>query len=278
MSATTRSRNGGFSLVELLVALVIFTLVAISLYNVLNVSQRVSRTQTERGVMQGSLRTGIQLAVAELQEIWTDQPGDSSAITAMSPTALSFRGMRGLGLTCGAQTASTIVVNNWTGLSVPTVGQGVHIYDQGADETTENDDLWRGGTITGVATGTCDGIVSYTLTVTGIASVATVQTPAPVRTSEAMQFGLVASGGRNWLGLGVAGGALTPLAGPLNSTGLLINYRDVNGAETATRSQVKSIVLTLYGETDRAGNAGLSGTTRILGDTVQVRVQLRNSR
>lgn len=283
MSHASRSRIGGFTLVELLVALVIFTLVATSLYNVLNVSQRVSRTQAERGVLQGSLRTGIQLAVAELQEIWTDDIENASAITAMTPTSLSYRGMRGLGLTCGAQTATTIVVNNWTGLSVPSTGQGVYVYDIGTDDD-ENDDSWREGTITGVATGTCDGITSYTLTVSSLtagvsgASMATVPVPGPVRTYEAMQFGLVTSGGRNWLGLGVAGGALTPLAGPLNSTGLLIEYKAANGSTTTDPAEVKSIVLRLYGETDRAANAVLSGATRILGDTVQVRVQLRNSR
>ena len=278
-----RSRRAGFTLVELLVALVIFVLVASSLYRVLNVSQQTSRAQTERAAMQGSLRTGIQLAMAELQEIWTDDVDNLSAITAMSATSLSYRAMRGLGLTCGLQTTSTITITNWTGLTAPTVGQGIYLFDQGATESSEADDSWWEGVISGVATGTCNNgvatVASYVLSVTGIAGPLTnVKVPGPVRTWEAMQFGLVASGGRNWLGMRVPGGAMTPLAGPLNSTGLLIRYWDDATVETADPNDVKSITLELYGETDRAANRNFSGTTESLGDTVRVRVQLRNGR
>lgn len=277
-----RSREAGFSLVELLVALVIFVLVAFSLYNVLNVSQRTSRTQTEKAAMQGSLRTGIQLAIAELQEIWTDAGETDGAITATSSTALSYRAMRGLGLTCAPLVSTTITVDaeDWEGLVTPVAGQGVYLYDEGPSDITEDDDTWLDGTITNVANGACttNGNAAYVLTVTGIGSVATVQVPGPARLHEAMQLGLVASGGRNWLGLGVAGGALTPLAGPLNSTGLLIEYKDEDGATAATITDVKSIILRLYGETQRAANRNFSGTTEILGDTMVVRVQLRNGR
>lgn len=278
----TRNRRAGFSLVELLVALVIFVLVAASLYRVLNVSQRTARTQTEKAAMQGSLRTGVQLAIAELQELWTDE-GVGSAITALSATSMTYEAMRGIGMSCAPVTATTITLdaNTWTGLMTPVAGQGVYIFDQGVDETTENDDVWHDKTISAVAIGTCaDGTTpAHILTLSTNLTIVTIKVPGPARTHEPMQLGLVASGGRNWLGI-AAGGALTPLAGPLASSGTALDFKyyDKNSAQTATLSNVKSIVLRLYGETDRMANAGISGTTSLLNDSMIVRVQLRNGR
>jgi prepilin-type N-terminal cleavage/methylation domain-containing protein len=278
-------RRAGFTLVELLVALVIFVLVAASLYRVLNVSQRTAQTQTEKAAMQGSLRSGLQLAMAEIQELWSDDdaitPG--SAITAMSATAMSYNAMRGLGMTCGVQTTSTITVRTetWTGLLDPAVNQGIYVFDQGALSATENDDLWRSGNITAVGAGTCpDADPAIVLTVSDLGAVTTVQVPGPVRTHEPMQLGLVSSGGRNWLGIAGAGG-LTPLAGPLRSTdgaALEFKYYDDQGAETAVPSEVKSIVLRLYGVTDRIATRNIAGTPTLLQDSMIVRVQLRNGR
>jgi len=278
----SRRRRAGFTLVELLVALVIFVLVAASLYRVLNVSQRTSRTQTEKAAMQGSLRTGLQLALSEIQELWTDE-GVGSAITAMSATSMSYDAMRGIGMTCDAPTNTSITLrrNSWTGLLAPLQNQGVYLFDEGPSASSENDDVWRFATITNVANSTCpDGITAaIVLTTTDLVDVANVKFPGPARTYEPMQLGLVASGGRNWLGI-ASGGALTPLAGPLASTGtaLKLEYYDEDGAETATPSEVKSIILRLYGETDRMANANESGTTTLLSDSMIVRVQLRNGR
>lgn len=278
-------RRAGFTLVELMVALVIFVLVAASLYRVLNVSQRTAQTQTEKAAMQGSLRSGLQLAMAEIQELWSDDDATTpgSAITAMSATALSYNAMRGLGRTCALPSTTTITVHasSWHGLLDPAVNQGVYLFDQGALPATESDDKWHDGTITAVASGTCSGGEPATvLTVSGIVGpVGTDGVPGPVRIYEPMQLGLVASGGRNWLG--IAGtGSLTPLAGPLRSSGTALEFRyyDDLGAETAVPSEVKSIVLRLYGETDRVARQNIAGTPTLLQDSMIVRVQLRNGR
>ena len=278
------SRRAGFTLVELLVALVIFVLVAASLYRVLNVSQRASQTQTQKAAMQGSLRSGLQLAMAEIQELWSDDdalaPG--SAITAMSATALSYNAMRGIGLTCGLQTntAITLRTSTWSGLLDPAANQGIYLFDQAEDKSTEDDDVWHNGTITGVAAGTCpDGDPATVLTVSGIGPLVDVKVPGPVRTHEPMQLGLVTSGGRRWLG--IAGtGSLSPLAGPLLSSGTALDftYFDDQGDPTVVPSEVKSIVFRLYGETDRMATQNIAGTPTLLQDSMIVRVQLRNGR
>jgi len=279
------SRRAGFTLVELLVALVIFVLVAASLYRVLNVSQRAAQTQTQKAAMQGSLRSGLQLAMAEIQELWSDDdalaPG--SAITAMSATALSYRAMRGIGLTCGLQTSTAITLrtSTWSGLLDPAANQGVYLFDQAGDPATEADDVWHSGTITAVTGGVCpDGASATVLIVSGIPGpLLNVQVPGPVRTHEPMQLGLVSSGGRRWLG--IAGtGSLTPLAGPLLSSGTALDftYFDDQGDPTVVPSEVKSIVFRLYGETDRMAAKSIAGTPTLLQDSMIVRVQLRNGR
>ena len=280
----TRDRRAGFTLVELLIALVIFVLVAASLYQVLNVSQRTAQTQTEKAAMQGSLRTGIQLAMAEMQELWSDEgigsvAGAGSAITAMNATTMSYEAMRGIGMTCAPLALNSVTLNaaSWRGLIPPAAGQGIYIFDQGPDKTVVTDDVWYDRTIQTVAGGNCsDGSAAIVLTLTvDLPTILTIQVPGPTRTHEPMQLGLIASGGRNWLGI-AAGGALTPLAGPL--TGLSLEYKDKNGANTATPANVKSIILRLFGETDRMARKNIAGSPTLLQDTMIVRVQLRNGR
>jgi prepilin-type N-terminal cleavage/methylation domain-containing protein len=281
------TRRAGFTLVELMVALVIFVLVAASLYRVLNVSQRTARTQTEKAAMQGSLRSGLQIALAEIQEIWSDEgvgsiAGAGSAISAMTSTSLTYEAMRGLGMSCAPMTITTITIreSTWRGLMLPAAGQGIYIFDQGLLGAVTTDDIWHDRVISGVAAGTCTGGGgAYVLTLSVPVVTATIMVPGPVRTHEPMQLGLVASGGRNWLGI-AAGGALTPLAGPLRSSGtaLSLEYKDKAGATTTTSANVKSIILRLYGETDRMTTQNIGGTPTLLQDSMIVRVQLRNGR
>jgi hypothetical protein len=56
-------------------------------------------------------------------------------------------------------------------------------------------------------------------------------------------------------------------------------YLDEDDNVTANTDEVRSIVMRLFGETERAANVGsVSSQTRLLTDTVVVRVQLRNAR
>jgi prepilin-type N-terminal cleavage/methylation domain-containing protein len=289
MPASSRSR-AGFTLVELLVALVLFVTVAGSLYKVMNVSQRAARMSTAKAAKQSTHRTAQQIPIPEMQEIWTDPTaivGPPSSLTAMTPTKVTYDALHGFGTTCvdpvvGA-TSISLRKSTYSGSSDPTalVSEKASIFLE-KQITTQNDDAWLDYDITGTpTTGTCtDGTPAWVLTLgTSITNIVDMNLPGPVpvRIHRAADLGLVTVNGRNWLGLGT-GGDLTPLVGPLTSTGLLFKYYDGANAETTSLMAVKSIVLRLYGETDRQANQGLSSTVSLLTDSMTVRVQLRNGR
>jgi prepilin-type N-terminal cleavage/methylation domain-containing protein len=281
-------RRSGFTLVELLMALILFVLVGGALYRVLNVSQRAARTQTERAAMQGGLRTGVQVAISELQELWTDPVTSTSALVDISSnTNLTYYGMRGLGFTCSAPSEVQIRVRRGSYSDArgtnPQQGDRIWVFVD-TDDEEDSDDKWVSAVITAApSAGACDDGGAAILVVIGDLDTESgnVISPAPIRVEEPMELGLVTMDGRDWLGIRrTDGGAdLTPLAGPLQTNGLRFDYFDEANNPAATVWGVKSIVMTLQAETDRAANnLTVSSTTQRLTDTEQVRIQLRNGR
>jgi hypothetical protein len=193
---------------------------------------------------------------------------------------LIFVGKRGLGITCRNPIVAEMRVrrDGYTGLSAPAQGQGIYLFAENTSGT-QADDGWHDYAISTVAPGLCaDGTTAWVLTVTGPTPPTTgTVCPCPVRTHQSMVLGLVAANGRNWLGIGT-GGVLTPLAGPLSATGLSFEYLDELNGPTGATDAVRSIKMVLYGELDRAANEGLFGNVTTLGDSMTVRVQLRNGR
>jgi prepilin-type N-terminal cleavage/methylation domain-containing protein len=280
-----RSR-AGFTLVELLVSLILFVLVGGSIYRVLNVSQRAARTQTEVAAMQGGLRTGVQVAISELQELWTDSDAGTSAITGMTNTKVTYYGMRGLGFTCSDANEAQIKVRRSSYSSVRGTNPGpphrLWVFAD-KDPNDDMDDEWLSSPINSApSAGNCDdGEPAMLIVIGGLGGKSgNVGNPAPIRTDELIELGLVTVDGRDWLGIGRAGMGqdLTPLAGPLLTNGLLFEYKNATNGDPASVSDVSSIIMTLQAETDRAVNRGISSRTELLSDTVRVRVQLRNGR
>jgi prepilin-type N-terminal cleavage/methylation domain-containing protein len=278
-----RLRSRGFTLVELLIALIVFVIVGGSMYKVLNTSQRTARTQTEKASMQSGLRTGLQLAVAEIQELWAD--GGAAAITTMATTDLVYDAMRGIGYSCSVPTLNEIrlVASSYTGVTTAgnLLGYGVYVYD-------EPDEAWvpaRISLVTVIPNGCPDGITDalrLDLTANLPGPLTDYTSPGPVRTFERMRIAPVVNQGRTWLGIGREdwGEDPVPLAGPLaDVNGLVFEYYDGSNTLAGTPASVRSIRMTLIGETERATNNTRSGSaTEILTDTVTVKVQLRNAR
>src|SRR5438093_10941367 len=92
---SVRARRG-FTMVELLVALVLLALVSAALYRVLVNNQRLYLAQTQRIDLSQNIRAASNILPAEFREL-DAADGD---ITAMSATSISIRAMRWLSFVC----------------------------------------------------------------------------------------------------------------------------------------------------------------------------------
>ena len=276
----------GFTLIELLVVLVIMLVVTGGIFKLLNTTQRLSRAQTERVDLQSNVRTAVLVVPSELREISTYVGGgtDRNDITDQQPTSITYRAMRGIGFICDAPSATEIRLwrTTWSGYRDPKEARdSLYVFIENEEDLT-SDDAWQAGGIIGVSTGNnCpDGKPAITLKLQGL-GIAPQPAGTPVRTFELMQLSLYPADGKFWLGaksLGASDPGPQPLLGPLTATGLKLKYLDANGAETATKADVKSIYLSVQGETSRqVSSRGANMDYRLLRDSLVSQVSLRNA-
>lgn len=274
----------GFTLIELLVALILLVIVGGGLYQVLLTVQRVSGKQAAVSNLHGNLRTGIQLIQSELAEVSTNSVAPSSDIESMSATAFRYRAMRGIGEVCEAPSVSTVKIRQltWGGRQLTPGTDSLYIYLD-KDTTKTSDDEWLPESFSGVASSTCpDGGAAWTLTLgtnLNATQFGQLWTPSPIRTWEPMEIGSVTDNGQLWLGMRkvMSENTLVPVVGPLDAGGLDMRYYDA-GSQTANVNLVKTIWITLRGITDRTVNTGVGSALGTVKDTLQVRVELRNSK
>jgi hypothetical protein len=153
------------------------------------------------------------------------------------------------------------------------------------DPGNPDDDQWENLPISSIANSTCpfDGEPAFRINTTLLP--AGVRTPdAPVRTFEIMEVSTVLAGGHNWLAArsrsDPAAPPLTPVAGPITLAGLTFTYLDANGNPTGTRNNIRSIRITLRGQSDwdvRPGSA-IGVALQPLIDSLVTTVTLRNAR
>jgi prepilin-type N-terminal cleavage/methylation domain-containing protein len=297
----------GFTMVELLVALVLTLAVGGVTYGLLVTNQRVSRSQTEHVGMQDNTRAGALIVANELREVGYDSVpplavalGGSAAtnsdLLAMESGKIQYRAWRGIGFTCFAPAANELRLQAGTafiGIRAPQINDSVAVYVE-TTNTTDADDAWVHAKITGaVTTKKCsDGVTNaYALPITyepltnGAAVTAAMIQGGPVRIYEAMEMRHYQSGAQWWLGMRSlnAGGAIQPVLGPLadsNATqsGLVFRYLDKNRAPTAVRQAVREIQVTLKGVSDgavRGSGSSLAVDTTTLTTNIALRNALR---
>jgi prepilin-type N-terminal cleavage/methylation domain-containing protein len=276
----------GFSLIELLIALVMLGLFAGAFYNVLIAVQRTSGRQTHQANMQGNLRAGIQLVQTELQDLRTDGVNDTD-ILSMSGSAIRYRVMRGVGEACSHSNSGVeIRQSTFSGPHAPNPSfDSLAIYVDG-DSTRTDDDTWMLTPFTGGGASTCpDGEAAWTASVNLTAQDGSIYSPSPIRTYEEMELGLVTSGGKDWLGIRAINkseNTLIPVIGPLATGGVAFEYFDINntaltGNTQATRSDVRTITITLTGITDQTVHTGVGSAVSNPTDVITIRIQLRNA-
>jgi prepilin-type N-terminal cleavage/methylation domain-containing protein len=287
-----RNRKG-YTLIELMVALVVLLLVTGSIYKLLVSSQRLSRAQAERVDLQSNVRTASIVIPSELRElnavVGALKPAEQNDIISGTATTIKYRAMRGIGYICEAPAVGggqiKILASTWSGLRTPVAPRdaGYVFYDNKSDLST--DDTWLPITITSVAASTCGGVTAYSLNINpAVAELPSLPLLTPVRLFEVMELSLYANAGQSWLGAQSISGldaGPQPLLGPLVAgTGLALSYVDNSNVVTPTAvpGDVKAIRLTVVGLSSQAVSSyGGSSQTSVVRDTVSTQVTLRNA-
>ncbi len=268
----------GFTLLELLVALVLSLVVGAAVHRLLAGGLRITREQFERMAVQDNVRTVGLVLAGELGGIAREEitpeaaaatglpAGISSDLVAIAPGAVTYRAVRGAGLACGASLAPAeihLAASTWRAARAPRTTDSLLVYLEG-DPATAADDVWIHFGVGGVAAGSCpDGSAALIVRVApppplDLAVLLPRLVPgAPVRLAEVMQMRYYGSGGASWFGMRSisTGEAITPVAGPLaDSTatvrGLTLTYRDMAGEITADPALVREIEIRVVGVTD----------------------------
>ena len=294
-----RAARRGFTMVELLVALVLLGLVSAALYRVLVNNQRLYMAQTARIDLSQNIRAAANILPAELREI-DAADGD---IVSMTPTRLEIRAMRWLGFTCvapvlgGALNGITMVIRGgapgqplfFGARGMNNVTDTMLIYYDG-DQTTRNDDYWARGTfVVAPVAQNCPGVpvqtgrlVTMNLNLLGLGANQNGAIPngSPVRGYEHVIYQLYRpAGDTSWyVGFQPASGSMQPLIGPVLTNGLTFQYFDVNGAVTAVANQVAHVDITVRARTASAVRRGGMATAATMVDSITTSVALRNNR
>jgi prepilin-type N-terminal cleavage/methylation domain-containing protein len=285
----------GFTLIELIIAVMLLTILGVGIYRVLVSTQRFHHAQTQRVELQQTIRTAASLFAAELRELDASD-GD---IYALSPTFLAIRAMRQTGFLCAppvlpAGAVSTFIVRKdlFFGPRNFHVGRDSLLLYYEGDEGTRADDGWVLARPTSIVDGECPaGDPGWRITASlsfGVAQMNTggtqrIPNGSPVRGFVPVRYHLYQSSadGRWYVGYDELTDAapVQPLIGPVSAHGLTIVYYDSTGAVTASRTLVQMIEVRLHLESSkpvhRAGGGG--GLTTPV-DSVVTRVALRNNR
>jgi prepilin-type N-terminal cleavage/methylation domain-containing protein len=257
MPALSRRTGGhGFTLVELVVAVALGTVVLGAVWQVLLASQRFFRLQSSVLEVQEGLRAAMQTLSAELREL--DAAGGD--ILALAADSISIRATRGVEFMCAPPdpAAGRIVVRSSlsSGYREVDPARDRALVFRDGDPWTEDDDAWLdfGITSAGRAASCSDGAPATELRLLGsVRALDGVGPGAPVRWYERAVYRVYADEtGTWWLGVrSYSGGAwapLSPIAGPLrHPAGLQLDYSDASGAATAEPSRVATIALVVRG-------------------------------
>jgi prepilin-type N-terminal cleavage/methylation domain-containing protein len=311
-----RSRRG-FTLVEIMIAMIMMLLVGGALTRILLNTMRVSQAQMIQADMQGNVRTAGLILPMELREIGYDSniyvlpPSTATAVTsdieAMGQNFIQFRAARGFGILCEYDAANLDAGNPvvWKFLK-PVFGMRsvrdndlikLHVEN---NPNASFDDQWarltvQAGTVDENAN--CGGQPAVEFrTVAGPVQVGplagqvlkstAVFLGSPARWYERVRYGpFVDADGRTYLGLlslSAGDNVPQPVAGPIRpADGVQFRYFDANMALLTPGVnpswQVRNIEVRLIGQT-RAPISKSGTSQRLASEMVTVtRVALRNT-
>jgi prepilin-type N-terminal cleavage/methylation domain-containing protein len=289
----------GYSIIELLIALVLLSMVSAAIYKVLVNNQRLYLAQTQTIDLNQNMRAAVAILPAEFREL-DAADGDIQAMTA---TSITIRAMRQLAFVCltpplgggiGQLTLTVRKTPMYGTRQTFSVNDSLLIYWEG-NPLTRSDDQWLLGQIKTVVPGpvcTQDTLAAvnqgYTLTLqpqwinNPALNVANAITRgAPVRGFDNVTYSVYQSPTDNTWYLGQtntsAGGGVQPVIGPLiGANGVTFSYYDSIGTVTAVPTSVAQIQILLRART-ASPIRNASGVQAFKVDSIVTRVALRNN-
>jgi prepilin-type N-terminal cleavage/methylation domain-containing protein len=247
-----RATRRGFTLVELIVALVLFALVGSTIVKTLSTGQRAYDAQVQHTDMQQNVRLGSGLLPGELRELDASD-GD---IQAMDSVSMRIRSMRQMGVVCslpvlggaltGVNTLAGVtfaVRDSLQALRYFSQADSVLIYYEG-DPSKRVDDVWVAASLTtdpatGALTNCTDGsgkqgrlftasiFFDPALAPAPVNAAGNIAVGSPIRAFQSVTYKRLKVGSNWYVGFDSAGVASTaqPLIGPLaDSLGLKFTY------------------------------------------------------
>jgi prepilin-type N-terminal cleavage/methylation domain-containing protein len=300
----------GFTIIELLVALLLLTIVLGGIYRLLNNTQRIARAQAEHVDMQSNMRAGTLIVPSELRAIGFDSIPLATAdaivpdLEDLQPNSVKFRAVRSLGFICQVLTGPDRVVvrtaANYSQLRNPDAspGDSLMLFVE-KDPTTTSDDRWVSRGISGVPPvmncpdGSAGRVFQTSFAVTTPSAPANdpvantdITVGSPIRTFEVMEYKLYQdASGLYYLGARSAsnGAAIQPVLGPLRAAdGFRLDYFNKNGTAITTttaadKRNVRAIQVALIGVSSQNVTSNGYGAQQQAVDSVVTLVQLRNA-
>ncbi len=295
----------GFTLIELMIALVLLGIVSGAIYQVLVNNQRVYQAQTQQIDLQQNLRAAATILPGEFREL---DAADGDIQGPLSATSMTIRAMRKLGFICVAPVLGGGVGNiSITVRKTPMFGRTLSfggndsllVFFEGK-ATSRNDDTWLPAQVKGVTGGTCvldpnplnQGFVlqlqpQWLGAVDGTGKAVynwagAIPRGSPVRQFETVTYRVYqASDGKWYLGYESVypPATIQPLIGPLTgSAGVEFDYYDSTGAVTTVPNQVALIDIHLRAQTATpVRSGGAQGAIDYKVDSLTTRVALRNN-
>jgi prepilin-type N-terminal cleavage/methylation domain-containing protein len=265
----------GVTLVELLVAVVVGTIVMGAVFAVLVSNQRIYAVQGERILGQQTVRAGAEILATELRDI-SVREGD---ILTMEEDEVVFRAGRSFAVVCEVLDSSPLSVVAWVGAGGFAEGDSVFVFSDG-DPASSDDDLWLTGAVAGSETSVdqCGvaGRPEIQIDFQGLdpsAGQAGVRQGAQVRGFEVVRYESMTYANQPYLGRALGtDGRPEPIVGPLAPTGgLAFAYLDGAGNAVTDRRAVRAFQITIRTASGIVDQAG-----RPVADSLTVIVNARN--
>lgn len=267
----TGAPRAGFTLVELLVAVVVASMLMAAIFQVLVSNQRIYTVQRDQILSQQTVRSGLQILAMELREL--SVPG--ADLVTMADDEVEFRAQRRFGLACERTSVAPLQLRVLPRGERFQAGDVVFVFVEG-DPDTPADDRWVEATVSATQPGPpcLPGQGSQLVTLDGVSALdaGDVRQGAPLRGYETRIYGAIPFDGATFVGQTLPSGEEVPFVGPiLADGGVLFEYLGADGTQTATAADVRSIRITVRTGTAAGGPSGVE-----VGDALSTVVHLRN--